>query len=393
MTILFGLLGLVSVLAGAYFLSNDKKNINFKAVGILVGFQLVVTFLMFNTTFGKKIVEIVSTGVSKLMGYGYEGIAFVTGGWTPEGASVFFINVLLLIVFTSTVLSLLTYIKVLPLAIKFIGGLIAKVTGLPKVEAFNAVNSVFFGQSEALLAVKSHIHKMNDNRLFVISTSAMSSVSASIMGAYMAMIPADYVLTAMVLNLFSGLIIATIVAPVKASDDEEINIKDVQSSDSIFGAISQGALDGGKVALIVAAMLIAYIGLMAMFNAFMVGVFGVTLEQVFGWLFAPVAVLMGVPFADASAVGSLMGVKLVANEFVAMLQLTEIQGNFSEKGLAVISTFLVSFANFSSIGIISGSMQAINGEKASVVAKFGLKLLLVATLVSIFSATLVGLFV
>lgn len=393
MTILFGLLGIASVLGIAFLLSNDKKGINLRAILVMFGLQLAITFGMFNTAIGGKIVSVISNGVSKVMGYGYEGIAFVTGGWVPEGGSVFFINVLLLIVFTSTVLSLLTYIRVLPLAIKFIGGGIAKITGLPKVESFNAVNSVFFGQSEALLAVKSHIGKMNDNRLFIVSTSAMSSVSASIMGAYMAMIPAEYVLTAMVLNLFSGLIVASIVAPVKATEDEEINIKDVQTSDSIFGAISQGALDGGKVALIVAAMLIAYIGLMAMINSVVVGIFGVTLEQVFGFVLYPVAVLMGVPSVDASIVGSLMGVKLVANEFVAMLQLTGVQGELTAKGLAVVSTFLVSFANFSSIGIISGSMQAINGEKASIVAKFGLKMLLAATLVSMLSATIVGLFV
>lgn len=392
MTILFGLLGIASVLGIAFLLSNDKKGINLRAILVMFGLQIAITFAMFNTVIGGKIVAVISNGVSKVMGYGYEGIAFVTGGWVPEGGSVFFINVLLLIVFTSTVLSLLTYIRVLPLAIKFIGGGIAKITGLPKVESFNAVNSVFFGQSEALLAVKSHIHKLNDNRLFIVSTSAMSSVSASIMGAYMAMIPAEYVLTAMVLNLFSGLIVASIIAPVKSTEDEEIDIKDIQTSDSIFGAISQGALDGGKVALIVAAMLIAYIGLMAMINSVVVAVFGVTLEEVFGFILYPVAVLMGVPTVDASLVGSLMGVKLVANEFVAMLQLTGVQGELTAKGLAVVSTFLVSFANFSSIGIISGSMQAINGEKASIVAKFGLKMLLAATLVSMLSATIVGLF-
>lgn len=393
MSILIGLVGIAAVLGIAFLLSNDKKGINLRAVGVMFVLQLAITWFMFNTKIGAAVVGFVSDGVSKMMGYGYDGIAFVTGGWVPEGGSVFFINVLLLIVFTSTVLSLLTYLRVLPLAIKYIGGGIAKITGLPQVESFNAVNSVFFGQSESLLAVKSHIDRLNDNRLFIISTSAMSSVSASIMGAYMTMIPAEYVLVAMVLNMFSGLIVASIVAPVKAEKDEKIDIKDVQTSNSVFAAISNGALDGGKVALIVAAMLIAYIGLMAMINAIVGAALGTSLEEIFGFVLAPVAFIMGVPAVDMSAVGSLMGVKLVANEFVAMLSLTEIKETLTPKGLAIISTFLVSFANFSSIGIISGSMQAINGEKADVVAKFGLKMLLTATLVSILSATIVGLFV
>lgn len=392
MSILIGLVGIAAVLGIAFLLSNDKKGINLRAVGVMFVLQLAITWFMFNTKIGAAVVGFVSDGVSKMMGYGYDGIAFVTGGWVPEGGSVFFINVLLLIVFTSTVLSLLTYLRVLPLAIKYIGGGIAKITGLPQVESFNAVNSVFFGQSESLLAVKSHIARLNDNRLFIISTSAMSSVSASIMGAYMTMIPAEYVLVAMVLNMFSGLIVASIVAPVKAEKDEKIDIKDVQTSNSVFAAISNGALDGGKVALIVAAMLIAYIGLMAMINAIVGAALGTSLEEIFGFVLAPVAFIMGVPAVDMSAVGSLMGVKLVANEFVAMLSLTEIKDTLTPKGLAIISTFLVSFANFSSIGIISGSMQAINGEKADVVAKFGLKMLLTATLVSILSATIVGLF-
>ena len=393
MSILIGLAGIAVVIGIAFLLSNDKSNINLRAVGVMFVLQLAITWFMFNTKIGAAVVGFVSDGVSKMMGYGYDGIAFVTGGWVPEGGSVFFINVLLLIVFTSTVLSLLTYLRVLPLAIKYIGGGIAKITGLPQVESFNAVNSVFFGQSESLLAVKSHIDRLNDNRLFIISTSAMSSVSASIMGAYMTMIPAEYVLVAMVLNMFSGLIVASIVAPVKADKDEKIDIKDVQTSNSVFAAISNGALDGGKVALIVAAMLIAYIGLMAMINAIVGATLGTSLEEIFGFLLAPVAFIMGVPAVDMSAVASLMGVKLVANEFVAMLSLTEIKETLTPKGLAIISTFLVSFANFSSIGIISGSMQAINGEKADVVAKFGLKMLLTATLVSILSATIVGLFV
>ncbi|MBD7936358.1 MULTISPECIES: NupC/NupG family nucleoside CNT transporter [Cytobacillus] len=390
--ILIGILGFFLVLGLAYLISNDKKNINYKAIAIMVGLQIIITLFMFQTTIGLKLVEWVSNGVTTVLNFGYEGIDFVLGGLVQEGQTVFFMNVLMLIIFTSALLSILTYIRVLPLAIKYIGGFLAKITGLSTVVTFNSINSIFFGQSEALLAIKSHLAKMSDNKLFIISTSAMGSVSASIMGSYMTMVPPQYVLIAMILNSLSGLIIATMIAPIKNNEKEEIDVKDVTGSKSLFEAISNGALDGGKVALIVAAMLVAYIALMALLNAMFDGIFGMDLTTILGYIFAPVAWLMGIPSNEIITAGSIMGTKLATNEFVAMLQFQPLIGDLSEKTVAIISTFLISFANFSSIGIISGSIQAINGEKAAVVAKSGLKILLAATMASILTAIMVGLF-
>ncbi len=392
MSIIIGILGIILTLGLAYLLSNDKKGVNFRAIVIMFALQLTITIVMFKTVVGLKIVEVVSNFVTQVLTYGYEGINFVTGGLVPEDTSVFFINVLMLIIFTSTLLSILTHIKILPLAIKYIGGAISKITGLSKVVTFNSVNSIFFGQSESLLAIKAHLDKMNENKLFIVSTSAMASVSASIMGAYMSMIPAQYVLVAMILNAFSALIIATIVAPIPSGEDEEINLKEVSQSKSIFEAISVGAIDGGRVALIVAAMLVAYVGLMALINAAFAGLIGISLTEILGYVFAPVAFMMGIPASEILTAGSIMGIKLATNEFVAMLEFQPLIPDLGDRTVGIVSTFLVSFANFSSIGIISGSIQAINGEKAGVVAKFGLKMLLAATLASILTATTVGLF-
>jgi len=392
MSIIIGILGIILTLGLAYLLSNDKKGVNFRAIVIMFALQLTITIVMFKTVVGLKIVEVVSNFVTQVLTYGYEGINFVTGGLVPEDTSVFFINVLMLIIFTSTLLSILTHIKILPLAIKYIGGAISKITGLSKVVTFNSVNSIFFGQSESLLAIKAHLDKMNENKLFIVSTSAMASVSASIMGAYMSMIPAQYVLVAMILNAFSALIIATIVAPIPSGEDEEINLKEVSQSKSIFEAISVGAIDGGRVALIVAAMLVAYVGLMALINAAFAGLIGISLTEILGYVFAPVAFMMGIPASEILTAGSIMGIKLATNEFVAMLEFQPLIPDLGDRTVGIVSTFLVSFANFSSIGIISGSIQAINGEKAGVVAKFGLKMLLSATLASILTATTVGLF-
>lgn len=391
-SIFIGILGILLVLGLGFLLSNDKKNINFRAIIVMIVLQILITLFMFKTTIGLKVVESVSNLVATILNFGYDGIDFVLGGLIPEGTSVFFMNVLMLIIFTSTLLSILTHIKVLPFAIKYIGGTLAKITGLSKVVTFNSINSIFFGQSESILAIKAHLDKMNDNKLFIISTSAMASVSAGIMGSYMTMIPSNYVLVAMILNALSSLIVATIIAPIKPEEDEEINIKEISSTKSVFEAISNGALDGGKVALIVAAMLVAYIALMSLLNAVFDGVFGIDLTTMLGYVFAPVAWIMGIPASEIVTAGSIMGTKLATNEFVAMLQLQPMIPDLTEKTVAIVSTFLVSFANFSSIGIISGSIQAVNGEKARVVANFGLKMLLASTLASVLSATMVGLF-
>lgn len=392
MDILIGLLGVIFAIAVAYLFSNQKKNINYKAIGVLLVLQVIVTLFMLKTTIGTKIIEAVSNGVSKVISYGYEGIDFVVGGLIPEGVSVFFFNVLMVIIFTSTLLSILTYIKFLPLAIKYVGGFLAKITGLSKVVTFNSVNSIFFGQSEAILAIKTHLDNMSNNKLFIISTSAMASVSASIMGAYMTMIPPKYVLVSMLLNALSGLIVASMMAPIKEEEDENINIKDISTSNSLFGAIGDGALDGGKVALIVAAQLVAFVGLMALINGIFTALINISFTEILGYIFAPIAFIMGVPWSEAITAGSIMGTKLATNEFVAMLQLQPLVPDLSAKTVAIVSSFLVSFANFSSIGIIAGSIQAVHAEKASIVAKYGLKILLAATLASVLTGTVVGIF-
>jgi nucleoside transport protein len=392
--ILIGIIGLLVFIGIAFLMSNDKKHVNFKAIGIMIGMQVLSAWALLGTEIGLKVINTIANGFTKVIGYGMEGVNFVVGGWFNVDSPPFFVNVLLIIVFTSTLLSVLTHIKVLPLLIKYVGGLLSKVTGLPKVESFNAVNSIFFGQSEAILAVKSHLDKMSKNRLFIISTSAMASVSASIVGAYMTMLPAKYVLVALILNMFSALIVASIVAPVRKEEvqDEEINVKDLVQTKNIFDAIGQGALDGGKVALIVSAMLIAYVGLLALINGVMTGLIGIDLNTILGYVLAPVAFLMGVPAAEVLQVGSLMGTKVLANEFVAILQMQPLVGSMSERAVGILSTYMISFGAFGSIGIIAGSIQAVNGAKAKEVSAFGLKMLLVATMASIVSGTIVGFF-
>lgn len=394
MSILFGIIGIALLIGVSYLLSNDKKNINFKAILIMIGLQLLITWLLLGTTTGIKVVNSIASGFTKLLGYAVEGVDFVIGGWVPEGGSPFFVNVLLPIIFTSALLSVLTHIKILPLVIKYLGGLLSKITGLPQIESFNAINSVFFGQSEAILAIKTQIGNLNKNRLFIVSTSAMASVSAALITSYMTMLPAKFVLIAVVLNMFSALILASIITPVRATkEDREIEIEEMIHTRNIFDAIGSGAIDGGKVALIVSVMLIAYLALLAMVNGIFNGIFGVDLTTIVGYIFSPIAFIMGIPANEMLTAGSVMGTKLLANEFAAIMQFQPIMADLSEKTVSILSTFLISFASFGSIGIIGGAVQAINGAKAKEVSSFGLKMLMVATMASILSATIVGLFV
>jgi CNT family concentrative nucleoside transporter len=390
MTILYGILGIVIMLALAFVMSNDKKNINIKAVVIMMAVQLGLAYFMLNTSIGKTVLQKIVNGFNKVLSFGHDGIAFVFGDLSDK--NYFFINVLMMIVFVSALLSILTYTRILPLAIKYIGGAVAKITGLPKIESFVAVNSMVFGDTTAIISVKSQLHKLSANRLFVVVTSSLVAVSCSILGAYMQMVPAEYVLVALPINVFSGLILSSIACPVTADEDEAIEVKEMIPEKSLFEAIGNGALDGGKVALIVGAMLITYIGLLSMVNFAFDAAFGMTFQRVLGYVFAPIAFIMGIPAKEIVQAGSVMGTKVAANEFVAMLDFMKMIPKMDHKTVGIVSAFLISFANFSSIGIILGTVQAINGEKASMLAKMGLKVLLVATMGSVMTGTIVGLF-
>lgn len=394
MDIILGIVGIAVILGLAYLFSNDKKNINFKSIGIMLALQLLITWFMFATEIGAKIINGISAVFNKLIEFGQEGIGFVVGGFELQEGGVFFFNVLLLIVFFATLLSVLNYLKILPTIIKWVGGLVSKVTGIPKIEAFNGVNSIFFGQSEALLAIKAQFHHLTANRLYMVSASAMSSVSASIVGAYIQILPAEYILVSLPLNMFGGLIIASIIAPINVPKEEDVvDVQDVSTEKSVFEAMGNGALDGGKIALIVAANLIAFIASLELVNWLIESVLaGVTLQQILGYILAPLSFLMGIAPSEIIEAGSIMGTKIVTNEFVAMLEFQPLMETMSEKTIGIVSVFLTSFANFSSIGIIAGTVKGIDGEKASIVSRFGLKLLFGSILVSILSATIAGLF-
>jgi nucleoside transport protein len=299
------------------------------------------------------------------------------------------LNVLLPIVFISALIGIFQYLKILPFIMKGIGLVLSKINGMGKLESYNAVASAIVGQSEVFITVKKQLGQLTSQRLYTLCASAMSTVSMSIVGAYMTMIEPRYVVTAIVINLFGGFIIASIINPYTVTDEEDILVIQ-EEKQSFFEMLGEYIMDGFKVAIIVGAMLIGFVALIAAVNNIFDMIFGITFQGILGYIFAPIAVIMGVPLSEAVAAGGIMATKLVTNEFVAMMDLAKVSENFSERTLGIISVFLVSFANFSSIGIIAGAVKGLHEKQGNVVARFGLKLLYGATLVSILSAIIVS---
>ncbi|MFB3170739.1 nucleoside transporter C-terminal domain-containing protein [Neobacillus sp. 179-C4.2 HS] len=382
------LAAIVIIFLLAYIVSNNKKRIKVKPLVTMLVLQLVFAFLLLNTEVGFVIITAVSTLFDHLLSYAAEGINFVFGGMANEGAGPFFLNVLLPIVFISVLIGIAQHIRILPIIIRYLGIVLSKVNGLGKLESYNAVASAVFGQSEVFISVKKQLPYIPQHRLYTLCTSAMSTVSASILGAYMTMIDPKYVITALVLNLFGGFMIANVINPYEVSAEEDII--DIQEGEkqTFFEVLGEYIMDGFKVAIIVGAMLIGFVALISMINHIFEAIFGISFQMVLGYIFAPLAFIVGIPQVDMVEAGTIMATKLLSNEFVAMMDLAKISDSLSSRTVGIISVFLVSFANFSSIGIITGAVKGLNEAKGNQVAKFGLKLLYGATLVSLLTAAI-----
>ncbi|RFU67348.1 NupC/NupG family nucleoside CNT transporter [Peribacillus saganii] len=390
MKYIISFIGLMVVLLLAWIASNDKKNIKIKPIILMIVIQLFLSFLLLNTQLGLIVVTGIANVFDTLLEYAQEGIGFVFGGIANEGQAPFFLNVLLPIVFISVLIGILQHLRILPLIMKGIGFALSKINGMGKLESYNAVASAMVGQSEVFITVKKQLGGLPPHRLYTLCASAMSTVSMSIVGAYMTMIEPRYVVTAIIINLFGGFIIASIINPYTVDDKEDILVVMEEARQTFFEMIGEYIMDGFKVAIIVGAMLLGFVALIAAVNGIFDLIFGLTFQQIVGYIFAPFAIIMGVPVSESVAAGGIMATKLVTNEFVAMMDLSNIGTEMSARTVGIISVFLVSFANFSSIGIIAGAVKGLNEKQGNVVARFGLKLLYGATLVSVLSSVIVS---
>ncbi|MGG2084254.1 NupC/NupG family nucleoside CNT transporter [Lysinibacillus pakistanensis] len=390
MRYLISFCGLLLVFGLALLMSKNKKEIKYKNILMMLIIQFLLAAFLLNTKFGYILIKGITKIFDHLLSYANTGISFVFGGLANKGESPFFLSVLLPIVFVSVLIGILQHFKILPFFMKWVGLFLSKVNGMGKLESYNAVASAMVGQSEVFITVKKQLDQLTPQRMYTLCASAMSTVSMAVVGAYMSMIEPKYVVTAIVLNLFGGFIIVSIINPYRVKESEDILTIEDEHKQSFFQMLGEYIMDGFKVAIIVGAMLIGFVALMDMINSLFDIVFGISFQGILGYIFAPIAFLMGVPWADAISAGGIMATKLVTNEFVAMISLGEVAKSMSAHTVGIISVFLVSFANFSSIGIIAGAVKGLSEKQGNIVARFGLKLLYGATLVSILTATIVG---
>ncbi|EIZ0581086.1 nucleoside permease NupC [Salmonella enterica] len=395
--VLHFVLALAVVAVLALLVSSDRKKIRIRYVIQLLVIEVLLAWFFLNSDVGLGFVKGFSEMFEKLLGFANEGTNFVFGSMNDQGLAFFFLKVLCPIVFISALIGILQHIRVLPVVIRAIGFLLSKVNGMGKLESFNAVSSLILGQSENFIAYKDILGKMSRNRMYTMAATAMSTVSMSIVGAYMTMLDPKYVVAALVLNMFSTFIVLSLINPyVVDASEENIQMSNLHEGQSLFEMLGEYILAGFKVAIIVAAMLIGFIALIAALNALFATVTGwfgysISFQGILGYIFYPVAWVMGVPSSEALQVGSIMATKLVSNEFVAMMDLQKIAATLSPRAEGIISVFLVSFANFSSIGIIAGAIKGLNEEQGNVVSRFGLKLVYGSTLVSVLSASIAAL--
>ncbi|HAC6646484.1 TPA_asm: NupC/NupG family nucleoside CNT transporter [Salmonella enterica] len=390
--VLHFVLALAVVAVLALLVSSDRKKIRIRYVIQLLVIEVLLAWFFLNSDVGLGFVKGFSEMFEKLLGFANEGTNFVFGSMNDQGLAFFFLKVLCPIVFISALIGILQHIRVLPVVIRAIGFLLSKVNGMGKLESFNAVSSLILGQSENFIAYKDILGKMSRNRMYTMAATAMS-----IVGAYMTMLDPKYVVAALVLNMFSTFIVLSLINPyVVDASEENIQMSNLHEGQSFFEMLGEYILAGFKVAIIVAAMLIGFIALIAALNALFATVTGwfgysISFQGILGYIFYPVAWVMGVPSSEALQVGSIMATKLVSNEFVAMMDLQKIASTLSPRAEGIISVFLVSFANFSSIGIIAGAIKGLNEEQGNVVSRFGLKLVYGSTLVSVLSASIAAL--
>ncbi|EEM03349.1 Nucleoside permease nupC [Bacillus pseudomycoides] len=384
------LVGLLAVFVLGFLVSSDRKKIKYKPIAIMLVIQLALAYFLLNTKIGYVLVKGISDGFGAILKYAESGVNFVFGGLVNKGEFTFFLSVLLPIIFLAVLIGILQHLRILPIIIKAVGFLLSKVNGLGKLESYNAVAAAIVGQGEVFITVKDQLSKLPKNRLYTLCASSMSTVSMSIVGSYMKMLDPKYVVTALVLNLFSGFIIIHIINPYDVSEEEDILELQEDKKQTFFEMLGEYIMLGFSIAVTVAAMLIGFVALITAINGVFDSIFGITFQSILGYVFSPLAFVMGIPTSEMLQAGQIMATKLVTNEFVAMLDLGKVAGDLSARTVGILSIFLVSFANFSSIGIIAGATKSIDGKQANVVSSFGLKLVYGATLVSILSAVIVG---
>ncbi|MGB0744548.1 MAG: NupC/NupG family nucleoside CNT transporter [Opitutales bacterium] len=401
---LISLLGYCCLIVFAWLCSSSRKDVNWRTVGGAIAIQITLGALVLYVPAGKAALERLSAVVAQVIAYGDDGIRFLFGGLTDPSQSfgfVFAFKVLPVIIFFSSLISVLYYIRVMPVVVQVIGGAIRMLLGTSRAESLSATANIFVGQTEAPLAIKPYLGRLTRSEFFAVMCGGLASIAGSVLAGYAAMgIELRFLLAACFMAAPAGLLFAKLLMPETDTPENSKLEEDASTRPAnVFDAAAGGASDGLKLALNVGAMLLAFIGLIALLNGvlgWLGSIFGfdeLTLQFLLGWLFSPVAWLLGIPWDQATVGGSFIGQKLVINEFLAFIEFGEVKETFSARSQAIITFALCGFANFSSIAILLGGLGSLVPERRQEIAQLGLKAVLAGTLANLSSAAIAGMLI
>lgn len=391
MNILFTLLT-VSVLLGiGYLLSENRKAIKWKTILCGIAAQVVLMFIVLKTSVGKWALSSVATGITTVLSLGMEGVQFVFGDGLI-GTGAFAITVLSVLCFTSAIISVLHYLKVIPFLVKHVGKFIGKIMGTTEVESFTAIANSFLGATESPLLTKPYLKDLTKSETFAVILGGFASVSVSVILGYSQMgMNMEFILVQMATVPFATLLISKLLVPeTEVSKTKGVQIEKSQHG-SIFDAIGSGAIEGGNVAINVGMVLIGFIGMIALVNLIL-GWFGTSLTDIFNIILMPLAWMLNIPSHEVATFTNAIGLKLTVNEFVAISTLSPVVADLSLRTQAILCLAVVNFANFSVIGITMGGFSIFCPSKKEMVSGLCLKALIGATLTSLISAALIGMF-
>jgi CNT family concentrative nucleoside transporter len=404
-----GVLGLLTMLGLAYAFSTNRRAIKLKLVIWGLSLQIGFAFLVFYWTRGQMLFFRLGNAVNRLLAYAFVGSEFVFGELGKQRSSIGFIfafQVLPTIIFIASLFALLYYLGVMQVVIRAAAWMMQRVMGASGAESLNVAASIFMGQTEAPLTIRPFLPDLTQSELMTIMTSGMAHVSGGIMAAYIAFgVEARHLLTAVIMTAPGTLLISKMLVP----ETEEpktmgvVHMEHVEHDSNFLAAIARGTGEGLGMAINVGAMLIAFLALIALTNGIMAGIhnflgghgmmwFPTSLQQIFGWAFAPVAFVIGVPWHDCVQIGNLLGTRMVVNELVAFSMLGPMKGALDPRSFTIATFALCGFANFSSIGMQIGGIGALAPNLKSQLAKFGIRAMLAGTMANLMSASIVGIF-
>ena len=399
------LVGMVVLCLIGYALSSNRRAINWRIVLSAFLLQLLFGAFVLYVSFGKAFLETFANGVLAVLSSAESGIRFLFGDYAIDGPEfVFAIQVLPIIVFFASLISVLYHLGIMERIVKIIGGFIQKILGTTKAESMVAATNIFIGQSEAPIAIKPFLSKMTSSEIFAVMVCGMATVSGSVLGGYAAAgVEMKYLIAASFMAAPAGLMMAKLIVPEdesRNSDSFEIDENLLnERSVNVIDAAAKGALQGLQLALSIGALLLAFIGLIALVNliiGWLGGLFnisGLSLQQILGFILQPLAFLIGVPWDETRQVGSLLGQKLVLNEFIAYMDFVKsFQGELRDRTEAIVTFALCGFACFTSIAIVVGGIGLLVPEKREIMTRLGLKAVAAATLANLMSATVAGFF-